>query len=132
MRLPPGPEELERLAAALLDGAPLPADRNARSYEQRMAAKALSIAAYDREHDAADMAAELALFTALFGRETVDRSGPDDHTRIRALNETLAEQVRNGDWDDPPQALKDLFMEQTRARLARSNPKYLAARAASR
>lgn len=128
MRQRPGPEELARLAAAMLRDVPLPGDPKACSYEQRLAAKALSIAAYDREHGAADLAEEIALFAALYGEEIVIRVHPDDSVRIAALNLGLVDQIRAGVWDEPTTALKDLLMMQVRARLARTNPKYLKAR----
>ena len=128
MRQRPGPEELERLAAVMLGGKPLPEDRKARSYEQRLAAKALSIAAYDRQHGTADVAEEIELFAALYGEKVVKSGGQDDMVRINALNLVLADQIRAGAWDEATAALKALLMAQIRARLARTNPKYLAAR----
>ncbi|UCH73156.1 MAG: hypothetical protein JSU82_12425 [Rhodospirillales bacterium] len=128
MRQRPGPEELERLAASVLEGHPLPEDPRARSYEQRLAAKALSVAAHDRAHAAADRGEELRLFAALWDADTVDEAGPDEETRINALNHRLAVEIRGGAWDDAPPALTDLLRAQVRARLRRTNPKYLAAR----
>ena len=74
MRQRPGPEELERLAASVLEDHPLPEDPRARSYEQRLAAKALSVAEHDREHAGADRAEELRLFAALWGADMVDEA----------------------------------------------------------
>ena len=128
MRQRPDRGELERLAAGMLGGDPLPEDRTARSYEQRLAAKALSVAAYDRTHGAADMAEELRLFAALWNADTVDAAGADDEARIAALNRRLADEIRAGKLDAAPQALKALLTAQVRARLARTNPKYLKAR----
>jgi hypothetical protein len=128
MRQQPGPDELARLAAAILGDDKLPEDRSARSYEQRLAAKALSIAAYDREHAAVDRGEELRLFGTLWSADTVAAAASDDETRIAALNRRLATEIRAGDWDEPTDALKTLLMAQTRARLARTNPKYLKAR----
>ncbi len=128
MRQRPGPEELARLAAAMLRDVPLPGDPKARSYEQRLAAKALSIAAYDREHGGADLAEERRLLEDLWGGDTVAAAGPDDDGRIAALNRRLAAEIRAGAWDHAPPALHDLLFAQVRARLRRSNPKYLAAR----
>ncbi len=128
MRQRPGPEELERLATAILEYNPLPDDPKARSYEQRLAAKALAIAAYDRERGAADRAEELRLFEGLLGVDTVAAAGPDDERRIAALNRRLAADIRAGAQDDAPPALCELLHGQVRARLRRTNPKYLAAR----
>jgi hypothetical protein len=118
---------LERLAEGILREHPLPDDPKDRSYEQRMALKALSIAAYDRDHGATDMAEEIDLFTALYGEEITKRGGYDDKVRIGALNGVLAIDIRVGRWDEAPPALIALLMAQVRARLARSNPKYLKA-----
>jgi hypothetical protein len=118
---------LERLAEAILREHPLPDDPKARSYEQRMALKALSIAAYDRELGAAGMAEEIELFTALYGEEVTKRGGWDDKVRIAALNGVLAIDIRVGAWDEAPPALIALLMAQVRARLAQSNPRYLKA-----
>lgn len=131
MRQRPDGHELERLATALLGDASLPEDRKARSYDQRLAAKALSIAAYDSVHAAADMSEELSLFAALWDAEAVDAAGGDDEARIAALNRRLAEEIRAGEWDAAPAALRTLLMAQVRARLARTNPKYLEARLAA-
>lgn len=129
MRQRPGPEELERLAAAMLGDAPLPPDPKARSYEQRLAAKALEIARYDRAHGASDRAEELRLFADLWGAAEVGPAA-DDEDRIAALNRRLAAEIRAGGWDHAPPALLDLLRVQVRARLARTNPKYLKTRMA--
>jgi hypothetical protein len=114
MRQRPDAAELERLAEAILREHPLPDDPKARSYDQRMALKALSIAAYDRERGAGDMVSEIDLFATLHGADAVDA--------VR-----LADEIRGGNWDEAPPALIALFMAQVSARLARSNPKYLKA-----
>ena len=54
--------------------------------------------------------------------------GDDDEKCIEALNHRLAAELRAGNWDGSPPALTALLMQQVRARLARSNPKYLKAR----
>jgi len=128
MRQRPGPDDLEQLAAAILGDDPLPRDAKAHSYEQRLAAKALAVAGYDRAHGAADQAEELRLFTALWDDAAVDTAGRDDESRIAALNRRLAAEIRAGDWDAAPDALRELLAGQVRARLARTNPKYLKAR----
>ena len=128
MRQRPGPDELERLAAAILGDAPLPDDPKARSYEQRLAAKALSVAAYDREHGTADVTEEIELFTALYGEEVMKRRSRNDTAPVEVLNMVLVDQIRAGVWDEPTAALQTLLMRQVHARLARTNPKYLAAR----
>ena len=128
MRQRPGPDDLERLAAAILRDDPLPQDPKARSYEQRLAAKALAVANYDRAHAAADRTEELRLFAALWDGAVMDAAGADHESRIAGLNRRLAAEIRAGDWDDAPIALLELLTSQVRARLARVNPKYLKAR----
>lgn len=127
MRQRPDRAELERLAEAILRDHPLADDAATRSYQQRIALKALSIAAYDREHGATGTAEEIELFTALYGEDIVKMGGGDDKARIAALNLDLAGNIRVGTWDGAPPALTELLMTQVRARLARSNPKYLKA-----
>ncbi len=127
MRQRPDAAELERLAEAILRDNPLADDPKARSYNQRMAVKALSIAAYDRDLGAAGLVEELELLTALYGEEITETGGSDDAARIAVLNRRLAAEIRTGMYDEPPRSLIALLMAQVRARLARSNPKYLKA-----
>lgn len=128
MRQRPDARELERLADEILQGAPLPEDPKGRTYEQRMALKAKSIARYDRGHGAADMGLELSLLAELYGAGEVERAADDDLERLRLLNRQLAAEIRKGEWDREPGRVAPLLMEQVRARLARSNPKYLKAK----
>ncbi len=118
MKQRPGASELERLANQILRDEPL--DRQARGYEQRMAARALSIAHYDRARGESDMVEEMRLFEALYG--------VDDAGGLGALNRRLAGEIREGMWDEAPPRLWNLLMAQARARLRRVNPKYLKAR----
>lgn len=127
MKQRPDTVELQRLADAVLRDNPLPDERKTCSYEQRMALKAQSIADYDREHGAAGMEEEIDLFTALYGEEVMKVGGDEDEVLIKALNLCLATEIRAGKWDEAPSALIALLMGQVRARLARSNPKYLKA-----
>lgn len=119
MRQRPDAAEFERLADAILRDAPLPEDRKALSYEQRMALKAQGIAESDRQRGEADLEEELALFAGLYGQ--------DNGASIEALNRRLADEIRAGKWDEAPDALTALLMSQVRARLERSNRKYLTA-----
>lgn len=127
MRQRPDAAELERLANAILSATPLPDDPKARNYEQRMALKAQSIVDYDRAHGAAGMEEEFALFAVLYGDEVMKVGGDDDEARIKALNLVLASEIRAGKWDEAPPALIALLMGQVRARLLRTNPRYLKA-----
>ena len=128
MKQRPGAAGLEQLAEGILRDAPLPGDRQDRSYEQRMALRALSIAAWDREHGAADMAEEIDLFSALYGEEITKRGDYDYEVQVASLNHLLAGDIRAGIWDETPDALRNLLMAQTRARLRRVNPRYLKSR----
>ncbi|MEN8195532.1 MAG: DUF6285 domain-containing protein [Pseudomonadota bacterium] len=124
MRQRPDTAELERLAEAILREHPLPDDPKARSYEQRMALKAQAIADYDREHGEDE---ELALFTTLYGADAVEEVEGIDEVRIEALNRRLAAEIRACKWDEEPPVLTALLMQQVRARLVRTNPRYLKA-----
>lgn len=117
MRQRPDTAELDRLADKVLDAAPLPEDRKQQSIEQRMALRARSIADFDRQRGDADLVEERALFAALYGA--------DSGESLEALNRRLAGEIRAGKWDHAPGALKALLMAQTRARLERTNPRYL-------
>jgi hypothetical protein len=119
MRQRPDAVEFDRLADRILGDAPLPEDRKALSYDQRMALKARSIAEFDRARGNTDTEEELALFAILYG-EDQDRS-------VEELNRRLAGEIRAGKWDDAPAALQALLIQQVSARLERSNPKYLKA-----
>ena len=130
MRQRPDADELLRLADAMPAGAPLPADPKARSYEQRLAAKARAIAEYDSTYGEVDMAREIACFAALYGAGAVREIGTDDDARIAALSRRLAAEIRAGDWDAAPDALRALLKAQVLARISRVNPKYLKARLA--
>ncbi|MBE9553741.1 MAG: hypothetical protein IMF05_09800, partial [Proteobacteria bacterium] len=121
----PDTAELERLAEAVLREHPLPDDRQDRSYEQRMALKARSIADYDRKHGAAGVVEELALFTTLYGPDAVEEVEGNDEARIEALNRRLAAEIRACKWDEASPTLIALLMQQVRARLIRTNPRYL-------
>lgn len=119
MRQRPDAAEFDRLADKILGQAPLPEDRKALTYDQRMALKARSIAEFDRARGDTDIDEELALFAMLYGRE----SGAS----VDELNRCLAGEIRAGKWDDAPAALQALLIQQVSARLERSNPKYLKA-----
>ncbi len=128
MRQRPDADELKRLAEAILREAPLPADPKARSYEQRLAAKARAIAEYDSTYGEIDMARDIACFAALYGAAAVNDAGDGDDERIAALSRRLAREIRAGGWDAAPDALRALLSTQVRARISRVNPKYLKAR----
>lgn len=119
MRQRPDAAEFNRLADKILRDAPLPEDRKALSYDQRMALKARSIAEFDRARGDTDIEEELALFAMLYGE--------DQNAPLEELNRRLAAEIRAGRWDHAPAALQALLIQQVSARLERSNPKYLKA-----
>ncbi len=119
MRQRPDAAEFDRLADKILGEAPLPEDRHALSYDQRMALKARSIADFDRARGNTDIDEELALFAILYDGEA--------GASVEELNRRLAGEIRAGQWDDAPAALQALLIQQVSARLERSNPKYLKA-----
>ena len=119
MRQRPDATEFNRLADKILAKAPLPEDRKAWSYDQRMAMKARLIAEFDRARGNTDIEEELALFAILYDGESGES--------VEELNRRLAGEIRAGKWDDAPAALQALLIQQVSARLERSNPKYLKA-----
>ena len=119
MRQRPDATEFNRLADKILAKAPLPEDRKAWSYDQRMAMKARLIAEFDRARGNTDVEEELALFAILYDGESGES--------VEELNRRLAGEIRAGKWDDAPAALQALLIQQVSARLERSNPKYLKA-----
>ncbi len=118
MKQRPDADELLELARRALRG-----DQSAgTSYAARMAANARAIAQRGIETGEADASAERALFEKLYGAKDAADAGLAD------LNRRLAAEIRGGEWDAGGGELDKLLLEQTRARLRRSNPKYLKAR----
>ncbi len=118
MKQRPDADELLELARRALRG-----DESAgTSYAARMAANARAIAQRGIATGEADASAERALFEKLYGAKGVADAGLAD------LNRRLAAEIRGGEWDAAPDALRALLKAQVRARIARVNPKYLAAR----
>ena len=95
-------------------------------YAALMVASALATALRELEGGGEGDSEELALFRALYGDETVAAAGSDPAAALQALNRRLAAELRAGEWDVMPEALRSLLFRQVRQRLARSNPKYLA------
>lgn len=118
MKQRPDADELLELARRALRG-----DQSAgTSYTARMAANARAIAQRGIATGEADASAERALFEKLYGAKDAADAGLAD------LNRRLAAEIRGGEWDAGGGELDKLLLEQTRARLRRSNPKYLKAR----
>jgi hypothetical protein len=97
-------------------------------YAMRMAANALAIAAREAETAEADLVKELRLLSELYGEDAVQASGASLHERIAKTNKRFARNIRDGVFDGAcAQGVQALLMDQVRARLRISNPKYLKA-----
>ncbi len=118
MKQRPDADELLELARRVLRDD----ESRGTSYAARMAANARAIAQRGIETGEADDRIEFALFEKLYGAKGVADAGLAD------LNRRLAAEIRGGEWDTAPDALRALLKAQVRARLARVNPKYLKAR----
>jgi hypothetical protein len=67
-------------------------------------------------------------FANLYGQDNVHLSGIDGEERIKALNEHLVLEIRDGEFDaDPTGPIFELLMEQALQRLSLSNPKFVEA-----
>lgn len=95
-------------------------------YAALMVANVLAIALRDLSTGDADRAAEIALFEDLYGTDAIAAAGDDRAAALLALNRRLAREIRDGRWDAMPAPLRRLLSEQTRLRLARTSPKYMA------
>jgi len=97
-----------------------------RRYAMRMAANALAIAAREAEIGEADLIDELRLLSELYGNDVVQAAGANLHERIAKINKRFARDIRDGIFDGAcAQGVQSLLMDQVRARLRISNPKYL-------
>ena len=113
----------ETLLNELLDA--LPEERH---YAVRMAASALAMAAREAETGEADLVKELRLLAELYGEDVVQSAGANLHERITKMNKRFARDIRDGIFDGAcARGVHALLMDQVRARLAISNPKYLEA-----
>lgn len=113
----------ETLLNELLDALP-----EERRYAVRMAANALAMAAREAETGEADLVKELRLLAELYGEDVVQSAGANLHERIAKMNKRFASDIRDGIFDGAcAQGVQALLMDQVRARLAISNPKYLEA-----
>lgn len=111
----------ETLLNELLDA--LPEERH---YAMRMAANALAMAAREAETGEADLVKELRLLAELYGEDVVHSAGATLHERIAKMNKKFARDIRDGIFDGAcAQGVQALLMDQVRARLRISNPKYL-------
>jgi hypothetical protein len=67
-------------------------------------------------------------FADLYGQDNVHHAGVDGEHRIRALNQHLIRDIRDGEYDkDPTGPVFALLMEQALQRLSLSNPKFVEA-----
>jgi len=99
-----------------------------RRYAMRMVANALAIAAREAEMEEADLVKELRLLSELYGEDVAQAAGANLHERIEKMNKRFARDIRDGMFDGAcAQGVQALLMDQVRARLRISNPKYLEA-----
>lgn len=111
----------ETLLNELLDALP-----EERRYAMRMAANALAMAAREAETGETDLVNELGLLAELYGEDVVQAAGVNLHERIAKMNKKFARDIRDGIFDGAcAQGVQALLMDQVRARLRISNPKYL-------
>jgi len=65
-------------------------------------------------------------FADLYGQDNVHHAGVDGEQRIRALNQHLIRDIRDGEFDDDPTGpVYTLLLEQALQRLSLSNPKFI-------
>jgi hypothetical protein len=128
MHNPPDAASLLQIArATLLDEVldALPAERRVLVH---MMASAMAIAAREAREAQADLARELRLLGGLYGEEVVQAAGASAHERAQEINRRFARDIRNGVLDGAcAPGVRTLLLEQVRARLRISNPKYLEA-----
>lgn len=128
MRNSPDAAELLRVARETLLNELLDALPEDRHYAMRMAANALAMAAREAATGEADLVKELRLLAELYGEEAVQAAGSNLRERIAKMNKRFAADIRDGIFDGAcAQGVQALLMDQVRARLAISNPKYLEA-----
>lgn len=126
MRNSPDAAGLLRIARDTLLNELLDALPEERHYAMRMAANALAMAAREAESGEADLVKELRLLSELYGEDVVQTAGANLHERIAKMNKRFARDIRDGIFDGAcAQGVQALLMDQVRARLQISNPKYL-------
>ena len=128
MRNSPDAAGLLRIARDTLLNELLDALPEERHYAMRMAANALAMAAREAESGEADLVKELRLLSELYGEDQVQAAGANLRERIAKMNKRFARDIRDGIFDGAcAQGVQALLMDQVRARLQISNPKYLKA-----
>jgi hypothetical protein len=126
MRNSPDAAGLLRIARDTLLNELLDALPEERQYAMRMAANALAMAAREAESGEADLVKELRLLSELYGEDQVQAAGASLRERIAKMNKRFARDIRDGIFDGAcAQGVQALLMDQVRARLQISNPKYL-------
>lgn len=122
----PGTAELLEAARQALIEEVVPQLSGDSKYAALMVASSMATALRDLDAGGAAEDEELALFTALYGKDAIAAAGPGPEEALPALNRRFSEELRAGRWDAMPPAARNLLMEKACLRLARSNPKYLA------
>ena len=124
------PNRAELLDAALrtLREEILPALDGDRKYAGLMVASAIATVIREIESDNNHEPVRRVLdrFADLYGQENVHHAGVDGEQRIRALNQHLIRDIRDGEFDnDPTGPVCTLLLEQALQRLSLSNPKFI-------
>ncbi len=124
------PNRADLLAAALrtLQEEILPALDGDRKYSGLMAASAIATVIREIESDSNHEPVRRVLdrFADLYGQDNVHHAGVDGEQRIRALNQHLVRDIRDGEFDDDPTGpIFALLLEQALQRLSLSNPKFI-------
>jgi Domain of unknown function (DUF6285) len=115
----PFPHEIMRAVAKFLKTEVAPATTGHTSFQARVCANALEIAARDIENAPKDDPAELARLRAILGMEG----------DLISLNETLSQRIANREIDLDTPGLKEHLWLTTLAKLAVDQPTYAAYRA---
>lgn len=108
----------------------LPGLDGERKYAGLMVASAIAMVIREIESDNNHEPVRRVLdhFADLYGQDNVHHAGVDGEQRIRALNQHLVQDIRDGEFDDDPTGpVFALLMEQALRRLSLSNPEFVEA-----
>lgn len=124
------PNRADLLGAALwaLREEVLPALEGEQRYTGLMVASAVATVIREIESDSHHEPVRRVLdrFADLYGQDNVYHAGVDGEQRIRALNQHLVRDIRDGEFDDDPTGpVFALLLEQALQRLSLSNPQFI-------
>ena len=124
----PNGQSLLDVARETLETEIIPHLEGERKYAALMIASAMSIAGREIGAEHEPIRKILDAFAELYGQDNVSRSGTIGPERVRSLNDHLAQEIREGEYDDDMMgAVYDVLTEQCVQRLALSNPRFLEA-----